>query len=836
MADFLIDEGKNKIEGLNKAEINQALESKADAQAVANSFQSVNEALNGKASTQALNQAVQDINTVLNGKANANDVYTKEQTYSKQEIDNNIAEIATPIVSEIVPQIIGDDYYNKEQTDEKIDGINTSLSAIEQTDVVMPINLFNENDPDFEIDKKLATSSGLPVVAANSFTTGFIPVEEGKTYNWTYGQYISTSQVMSRVCVYDSNKNYLSTYTQDAARGFLIPVESGIKYLRFSGNKSHIPPTETNVMFTAGMPDRYYPYHAPYNEYSVKNSALDHDFIMNLGGEINAIYPDWELGDFDSSWRLIDSTTAIRTDYIYVADRLDIIVPSGYQAKIYPVGLSGDRLELYPYIATDKISINAENAKFIRIVFNAITPETIIDANTYGLKLNIKRFGNDESFNAKMTANPNTQTIDPSQVLPQYLSLIAVKEKHETGKIDVTVGYLYRTVLAPYKFYYAQGKPENIKYLCDWDTSLAGTSHNTPIWYCFGITDEGDIICVHRGEIESADRARDYPIVYPHTNYNSPVKVMLTGDLPTSWISNSGDYAESGHFWFGEYIRNVHTHANVWEVTAPYTNAADWNIVKTYERDIDPTDPSSMVLGKIEHIHHVSRDPFSGVLYVTTGDHWTEARIDYLANGSWGILAEGNEEICRQLNFVYTPTYVYWASDAFSVWNPDTQEYEGGAHKFFRATRNENGLIDINNIDKYDIPYFMAAVATYHVVYISNPECILVLDRIDRAFSYAELPFHVWNIKEEKFELSGMAKQAKGNIDQYLGFRCECCQHYPNLFDNKISVGFSLYPNAIDVCGNPCPNINPSQGGNTSDDSVNSNQVNSMTIHVEKNN
>ena len=71
MADFLFDEGKNKIEGLKKTEINQALESKADAQAVANAFQSVNTALNGKASTQALNQAVQDINTALNGKANA---------------------------------------------------------------------------------------------------------------------------------------------------------------------------------------------------------------------------------------------------------------------------------------------------------------------------------------------------------------------------------------------------------------------------------------------------------------------------------------------------------------------------------------------------------------------------------------------------------------------------------------------------------------------------------------------------------------------------------------------------------------------------------------------
>ena len=93
MADYLIDEGKNKIEGLNKAEINEALNSKADAQAVANAFQSVNEALDGKASTQALNEAVQNINTALNGKANAESVNNAFNV-----IDNKFAD-----VSEILP-------------------------------------------------------------------------------------------------------------------------------------------------------------------------------------------------------------------------------------------------------------------------------------------------------------------------------------------------------------------------------------------------------------------------------------------------------------------------------------------------------------------------------------------------------------------------------------------------------------------------------------------------------------------------------------------------------------------------------------------------------------
>lgn len=110
MADYLIDEGKNKIEGLNKTAINEALQalntalnSKADAQAVANAFESVNQALNGKASTQALNEAVQNINTALNDKVSKNEL--------EQEVE------------EVLPEAMGNNYYNKTQTDEKIGAI-----------------------------------------------------------------------------------------------------------------------------------------------------------------------------------------------------------------------------------------------------------------------------------------------------------------------------------------------------------------------------------------------------------------------------------------------------------------------------------------------------------------------------------------------------------------------------------------------------------------------------------------------------------------------------------------------------------------------------------------
>lgn len=74
MSDFLFDEGKNKIEGLNKNAINEALQSKADAQAVANAFKSVNTALNGKADAAKTTEALEQLEEKISIKANVEDL------------------------------------------------------------------------------------------------------------------------------------------------------------------------------------------------------------------------------------------------------------------------------------------------------------------------------------------------------------------------------------------------------------------------------------------------------------------------------------------------------------------------------------------------------------------------------------------------------------------------------------------------------------------------------------------------------------------------------------------------------------------------------------------
>ena len=147
MADFLFDEGKNKIEGLNKTAINEALQSKADAKAVANAFQSVSEALDGKASTQALNEAVQGINTALDGKVD-NSTFNEE----------------------------------KEKTNANLNTLNGYFSG--------GINLFNPNDQNVEVGQAL-NYDGTTSPNQSGCTSGYITIESGtycyKTAPSVYG-------------------------------------------------------------------------------------------------------------------------------------------------------------------------------------------------------------------------------------------------------------------------------------------------------------------------------------------------------------------------------------------------------------------------------------------------------------------------------------------------------------------------------------------------------------------------------------------------------------------------------------------------------------------------
>lgn len=741
-------------------------------------------------------------------------------------------DVVTLIVTILADEPQGDSLIESVDTLKSTTATNTSnIASLANEQETIKEEIYGEVVYNY-IENKALDASGAEIDDVESAVSEYIP------YTWTgatiyhYGE----GSNKYRIAFYDANKSLLGSFQSLSDTPYRNvnaenSVTGTVAYVRFSFKKG----------FAA---------------YAVKNSASDpvvywaasesnnggilsdiEELQDRPNGEVETVFTDWYEGGYRETGVIYfpNGNYIIRTDYIPVYDKLTISVDAGYQVRVSLFDIAGTLLSRAEFTSTDTV-VTSDAAAFVRLeLIDAQHSDLSYDPNTVGLHVHMIRTGRASLINTVISARANDPNYDMTQVLPKYLALVACREKHESGKIDKTVGYLYRTVTPPYKFYYASGNPENAQFLFDWNQALATSNTNeqrsTPIHYSYVMTDEGDVICVYRGEIVS-QFPRANPIVYPHSDYTSPVLVELDGTKPTSWISNSGVFAESGSVWFGEYIRDWHTHAYVWQVSAPYTQAENWTIRKTYERDTDISDPSTMVPGRIEHIHHVTRDPFSGVLYVTTGDHWTEARIDYLMDDTWGTLLAGDETLCRQLNFVFTPTYIYWASDAHAIWNPDTQAYDTGAHKFFRAKRDINGLIDIANVNVYQLYDASSVTVTYHVAYVPNPECILIFDRRDGGADCAEVLFRIWNIKEERIEYTGTVKQIKDtNATLCIGFRCECCQHYPNPADKRYVVGYSYNPNPIDACGNPLP----LGGSQTTNDENNKTNVNSIMISVDRN-
>jgi len=414
-----------------------------------------------------------------------------------------------------------------------------------------------------------------------------------------------------------------------------------------------------------------------------------------------------------------------------------------------------------------------------------------------------------------------------SPVLKQSISdnimisptMCAVKYKNESGKQPVPIGWLFRDNDEPYNFYYStDGK--NITQLFTWDKSVTDNGKRTPYEYSIGITYEGDIICVYRGELayyQGTSALRQNPIVYPHGDYAHPVSVNFTGSNPppTSWLQNTGCYAESGAFYCAEYTRFRHDYAYVWKVVPPYRNASNWTIIKTFQ--------VSGVGTGFKHCHNIDRDPYTGVLWLSTGDVPPES-VDIVGtpgiyystdNGSsWTTLIEDSELYCRQLNFIWTPDYVYWASD--------TGKYD--SHYFIRARRNSSGIIDMSTAE---LIYHFYTYATYNICYSDSPRGIICLERCD-GLTTQPVNVYFWSIDEERMYI---VHRYNSIGEGHTGFRVEAMNHYP-ASDGGYYCGFSLTINNMDIPGNQY-NSNYYTDGFAKSDVYNVGCLNNIRLSIE---
>lgn len=263
---------------------------------------------------------------------------------------------------------------------------------------------------------------------------------------------------------------------------------------------------------------------------------------------------------------------------------------------------------------------------------------------------------------------------------------------------------------------------------------------------------------------------------------------------PMAWLYNSGvDFINSGtdeYCIFAEYNGGPVTGTvfNVWRGKYPYTSASDWSIVKTEE------------YSNINHFHQVRRDPWSDVLYLTSGDNHGQNKWWYSTDygATWTLLVNGSESgwsnsICRTINFVFTADYIYWATD-----------HGQNEHGLYRIQRDENtGIIDLSTREKVtDLPGLRA---TNSLCYVESPNGLFMYDRVDTA---PETEFgNPITMKFWSFDTETLVDVVTLGLTQttWGGSRGKCYVNYTNGVQPYPAMGFSIdTPCIFDlVCDDP---------------------------------
>ena len=203
------------------------------------------------------------------------------------------------------------------------------------------------------------------------------------------------------------------------------------------------------------------------------------------------------------------------------------------------------------------------------------------------------------------------------------------------------------------------------------------------------------------------------------------VSVLSSASVkPQGWLYNSGvDFIKDGngleHCVFAEYNGNGGDGFYVWHGTYPYTSDSDWEHVMYIGFSIQSSAPDL-----ITHFHQIRRDPWTNVLYLTSGDRDWQLKWWYSTDYgvTWTLLTDNTSngweaQTARCINFLFTKDYVYWAVD------------HGTNHTLNKIQRGANGILDIST--RSIVCNLPSGQATNSICYLDTPKGIFMYDRIE---------------------------------------------------------------------------------------------------------
>jgi hypothetical protein len=160
---------------------------------------------------------------------------------------------------------------------------------------------------------------------------------------------------------------------------------------------------------------------------------------------------------------------------------------------------------------------------------------------------------------------------------------------------------------------------------------VVGAYQTTNVW---PITDETMLATAGRLLFVSFDGGTSW-----QTSRRLPSSSGLAGVLPTGVCVHDGD------IYLGEYPLDNDATPRVLRST---DNGRTWTTV------IELTD--------VRHVHSVQTDPYTGDLWITTGDTDIECRIGRLRDGRFDVVVSGDQR-WRAVELVFTPSSIIWGMD-----------------------------------------------------------------------------------------------------------------------------------------------------------------------------
>lgn len=136
-------------------------------------------------------------------------------------------------------------------------------------------NLLNINDPDVEHGKYM-TNTGAVFTSSSYAISGYIPVEEGKSYTFqTSATTITNRSIQSFrfLTAYDADKNIVSSAGGENVRPYVVP--NGIAYIRFSQYDVYFASNTWPAVVESAELTPYSEYFDPYTKYTLKASAAN---------------------------------------------------------------------------------------------------------------------------------------------------------------------------------------------------------------------------------------------------------------------------------------------------------------------------------------------------------------------------------------------------------------------------------------------------------------------------------------------------------------------------------------------------------------------------------